>query len=85
MGLSFHRIGPSGPIRSTSRDVRLYVCLSRLDRFRSKYIIAEDNLVHYIEAFEKLSFLVFDCERKSDRTWSLVLSSLSKIMTVDYF
>ena len=26
LGASFHRIGPSGPIRSSSRDVRVYVC-----------------------------------------------------------
>ena len=24
---NFHRIGPSGPIRSSSRDVRVYVCM----------------------------------------------------------
>ena len=38
-----------------------------------------------IEAFEKSSFLAVDCERECARSRSLVLSSLSKMISVVYF
>lgn len=42
-------------------------------------------MVRCIEALEKSPFLAVDSERECDRSKSLVLSSLSKMITVEYF